>query len=803
MRHVDEEREQMTQTPPSNPRDRLRFDEAWRFAFGHAADPKLDFNFGIDHAIFTKTGISTGVLSPKFDDAGWRLLDLPHDWAVELPFDESAVFHHGFKPVGRGCPATTIGWYRKSFEIPAADSGRRITLEFDGVFRDCSAWLNGHYLGRNESGYGNFQYDCTEFTFFGAKNVLVVRVDASHFEGWWYEGAGIYRHVWLVKTAPVHVAHRGAFVRAKPGRGRAALRADIALANESDDAAAVTVRGEVLDARGNVVRTCEAGEVELPAWGRRDATLKTSLRNPALWSLETPNLYTWRTTVRQDGREVDRLDTPFGIRSIRFDPDKGFFLNNRPVKIRGTCNHQDHAGVGVALPDRLQAYRVERLKAMGCNAIRTSHNPPTPELLDACDRLGMLVMDEHRMAGVSREILGQLERLVRRDRNHPSVILWSILNEEPIQWTELGNRVAAPMARLVRRLDPTRPVTAAAWGGKGYFGVVDVLGVNYIHLGDMDQLHAEHPDEPICGTEEGSVLTTRGIYEKDAAKGYVTAYDLEFPAQWGKPSRVWVPFFENRPFLAGAFAWTGFDYRGEPAPHDKWPCVVSNFGILDNCGFAKDSFYYFQSWWTSQTVLHLLPHWNWPGREGQELDVWCYSNCDEVELFVNGRSLGRKAMERFGCLSWKAPYAPGALLAKGYKRRKLIAEKRVATTGAPAAVRLTPDRAVIAADGRDVSVVTVAVLDDNGLVVPTAGNEVSLELTGPGRIIGVGNGDPSCHEPDKFLPAPGEQPWKRSVFNGLAQIIVQAGKKPGPLRLRAAAKGLRPGAVTIGCRRNG
>ncbi|MBM4163584.1 MAG: glycoside hydrolase family 2 protein [Lentisphaerae bacterium] len=673
-------------------------------------------------------------------------------------------------------------------------------MEFDGVFRDCSAWLNGHYLGRNESGYSSFQYDCTDYTLFGEKNVLVVRVDATHFEGWFYEGAGIYRHVWLTKTAPVHVGHWGAFVQTRPGRAQAAIRTDVAVVNEGEQAATVEIRGEVIDAEGNVVQKCLKRGIALPPWGQRNVTLKITLKNPALWSLESPNLYTWRTTILQNGREVDRLDTPFGIRSIRFDPDKGFFLNNKPVKIRGTCNHQDHAGVGVALPDRIQSFRVERLKEMGCNAIRTSHNPPTPELLDACDRLGMLIMDEHRMMGSSREILGQLECLVRRDRNHPSVILWSILNEEPIQWTEMGNRVAAPMKRLVKRLDPTRPVTAGAWGEKGYFGVVDVMGVNYIFLGDMDKLHADNPTLPIVGSEEGSVLTTRGIYEKDAAKGYVTAYDLEFPSQWGKSSREWVPFFENRPFLAGTFAWTGFDYRGEPAPHDKWPCVSSNFGILDTCGFPKDSFYYFQSWWTSRTVLHFLPHWNWPGREGQEIDVWCYSNCDEVELFLNDRSLGRKAMPQLGYLSWMVPYAPGALQAKGYKRRKLIAEKRVETTGAPAAIQLTPDRAVIAADGMDVSIITVAVLDRQGRLVPVADNEVRFTLSGPGKIIGVGNGDPSCHEPDKGSDG---DPWKRSVFNGLAQIIVQAGRKTRKLKLQAEAKGLRTGTTTLALRTTG
>ncbi len=779
-----------------NSRQRLSLDEGWRFALGHASDPDQDFGFGAEMT-YAKSGEAKGATHPTFQDAAWRQVELPHDWAVELPFDAAAFNSKGFKPVGRKCSATSVGWYRRTFDIPAADANRRIAVEFDGVFRDCTVWFNGHCLGRNESGYCSFRCDCTDYARFGAQNLLVVRVDASFHEGWFYEGAGLYRHVWLTTTAPVHVGHWGAFVQAKPGRGRASIRTDVALVNESEQAATVSIRGEVIDAQGAAVQTCETSGVVLPPWGQQDVTLKTALQNPALWSLEAPHLYTWRTTVLQDGREVDRLDTPFGIRSIRFDPDKGFFLNNKPVKIRGTCNHQDHAGVGAALPDRLQAFRVERLQEMGCNAIRTSHNPPTPELLDACDRLGMLIMDEHRMMGSTPEILGQLERLVRRDRNHPCVILWSILNEEPIQGSDTGNRVGASMKRLVHRLDPTRPVTAAAWGGNGFFGAVDVMGVNYIRLGDMDKLHADHPAMPIVGSEEGSVLTTRGIYEKDATKGYVTSYDFELPG-WGKPAREWVPFFENRPFLAGTFSWTGFDYRGEPYPHDKWPCISSNFGTLDTCGFPKDTFYYFQSWWTSKTVLHLLPHWNWPGKEGQEIDVWCYSNCDEVELFLNDQSLGRKAMPRLGHLSWMVPYAPGLLLAKGYKRGKRIAEQRVETTGAPTAIQLTPDRAIIAADGRDVSVVTVGVLDGQGRPVPVASNEVRFTLSGPGKIIGVGNGDPSCHEPDKFLAGSDEQPWRRSLFNGLAQIIVQAGKEPGELKLQAEAQGLQECAAIIG-----
>jgi beta-galactosidase len=407
--------------------------------------------------------------------------------------------------------------------------------------------------------------------------------------------------------------------------------------------------------------------------------------------------------------------------------------------------------VGTALPDALQSFRVAKLKEMGDNALRTSHNEPTEELLEACDRLGMLVMDESRVFASDAANLELLENQVRRDRNHPSVFLWSLGNEEPVQSTVMSAHVAQTMQSLVHRLDPTRHVTYAASVGNEFRGansITDVRGWNY-HTGlDMDRYHQAHPQQSNIGTETASTITTRGIYTRDRARGYQTAYDDNANRRPGvDTAESWWTFFAARPWLSGGFAWTGFDYRGE----NSWPCINSHYGIMDTCGFPKDNFYYYQSWWSDKTVLHLLPHWNWPGKDGQNIDVRCLSNCEEVELFLNGVSLGRKTMPKNSHLQWMVPYAPGTLSAKGYKAGQVIAEEKVETTGAPASVKLTPDRTTINADGEDLSIITVAVTDAQGRVVPVAGNLINFDISGGGKIIGVGNGDPSCHEPDVYL----------------------------------------------------
>ena len=735
----------------ASPRERLLMDAGWRFAFGHPSDTARDFDHAISYfSYFAKAGYGDGPAAASFDDRAWRQLDLPHDWAVEAPFDSKGSTSHGFKAIGRNFPERSIGWYRKIFAIPASDLGRRISVEFDGVFRDSVVWVNGFYLGRQPSGYTSFRYDLTDYLNYGGDNVIAVRVDATMEEGWFYEGAGIYRHVWLAKTAPLHVARWGTYVTTEVGEGAASVRARTTVANDGVEAATFDVEQSIVDPDGRVVATGSLRSLSLAAGDTGEFPCSLNVPQPRLWSLESPALHRLVTTIRVGGAAVDRYETTFGIRTIRFNPDHGFFLNGRHVEIHGTNNHQDHAGVGVALPDALQDFRVARLKEIGVNAYRSSHNPPTPEFLDACDRLGLLVLDENRLMGPSPEQLGQLESMIRRDRNHPSVIIWSLGNEEwAIEGNIKGARITASMQAFAHRLDPTRRTTVAnsgGWGGTST--VIDLVGYNYINQSNPDGQHAKFPNQPGVGTEEATTPGTRGIYFDDpprARLGFKAVGDTG-----GNCEKGW-KYYAGRPFLAGLFFWTGFDYRGEPMPYE-WPEIYAQFGFLDGCGFMKDTAYYLKSWWTDEPVLHLYPHWNWPGKEGQQIDVVCFSNHEVVELFLNGVSLGKKDMPRNGHLEWKVAYAPGAIEARGYRGGRVVATTRVETTGAPVQLVLTPDHTAINSDGADVAVFTISAHDTQGRTVPTAANMVNFEITG-GRIIGVGNGDPGCHEPDRFIEA--------------------------------------------------
>ncbi len=731
----------------NSPRERLLMDFGWKFHLGN------EWGTGLNLA---KAGSSSGPAGRSFGDSSWRTVNLPHDWAIELPFDQGADGSHGFKPVGPGFAANSVAWYRRTFELPKADAGKRLWLEFDGVFRDATVFVNGWFIGHHESGYSSFRYDITDVANVGSENVVAVKVDASQFEGWFYEGAGIYRHVWLVKTSPLAIAPDGIFVYSQfknnvPGK-KVEIHVQTQLLNSQTNSARANVRYEIIGPEGKAVASARE-TAGLKPWARHDLRSEISFRSPELWSPETPRLYRLVTTVESNGQDVDRKETEFGIRTVAFDANKGFLLNGKPYELKGTCNHQDMAGVGAALPDALQYFRIAKLKEFGDNAYRTSHNAPTPELLDACDRLGMLVMDENRLLGSDPANLERFKGQILRDRNHPSVAIWSICNEESRQSAADGGRVGAHMQEFLTQLDPTRPVTAAESVGDvytGLMGALEVRGWNY-HIGqDMDNYHQKHPRQPEVGTEQGSTVSTRGIYANDKVRGYVSAYDVNAPA-WAHTAERWYGFFAVRPWLSGGFVWTGFDYRGEPTPY-SWPCINSHFGILDTCGFPKDNFWYYQAWWTDQPVLHLLPHWNWPGLEGKDIDVWCYANCQQVELFLNGQSLGRQTMTNYSHLHWPVKYAPGVLSAKGYTDGKVVSETRVETTGDADAVELAPDRPAISADGEDVSVITVSVADAQHRVVPVASNLVHFALSGPGKILGVGNGDPSCHEPDVFIP---------------------------------------------------
>lgn len=786
-----------------SPREHLLMDFGWRFAFGHPYDEEKDFGNGTGYfSYFAKAGFGDGAAAPNFDDRAWRVLDLPHDWAVEQHFSPQASFSHGYKAIGRHFPDRTIGWYRKKFIIPASDGRRRIHLAFDGVFRHSIVWINGHYLGTENSGYQSFEYDITDYLNYGGENTVAVRVDAGMEEGWFYEGAGIYRHVWLNKTSDLHVAANGGFVVSKVGDDQADITATVTLQNDGLTAKTVDIEQAIVNAEGEVVARDTVRAVSLLPFTSGEYSGVMVIRHPKLWSVDTPYLHRLITTVRAaTGGELDRYETIFGIRSIRFDPNEGFFLNGRRLEIKGTNNHQDHAGVGTAMPDALQIYRVASLKALGANAWRCSHNPPAPELLDACDRLGMLVIDENRLMGTAATQLDDFKHQILRDRNHPSVIAWSIGNEEwAIENNMTGARIATTLQGYVKSIDSTRAVTAAFSGGwgQGLSAVMDLIGYNYIAQERPDEQHKKFPWQSGWGTEEGSTFATRGIYVDDSARHWLAAYDRKPRPAAYSIEEGW-KFYAARPFLAGMFIWTGFDYRGEATPFG-WPSVGSYFGMLDQCGFLKDDAWYLKAWWTKDTILHLLPHWNWgaaegasnrTGGEGQSIPVWAYSNCDAVELFLNGRSLGKKNMPVNGHLEWAVTYHPGTLAAVGYKNGRPIAHETVRTTGEAVAVHLAANKE-LAADREDISVITMDTRDRQGLHVPTATNEIHLRISGPGKIIGVGNGDPTSLEADRY-----DTGWRRKLFSGLAQVIIQSTDEPGEIRLEADAEGLAPAVLII------
>jgi len=764
------------------PREQLLFDFGWKFQFGNGADPAHDLNFGMNQGDFSKTG-EFGFAKAKFDDSKWRPLNLPHDWAVELPFvHDDEQQSHGYKPIGRRYPETSVGWYRRAFDIPSSDAGRRISVQFDGAFRSVIIFVNGCFIGRNDNGYAPFEFDLTDFLAYGEKNYIVARVDASFGDGWFYEGAGIYRHVWLTKTDSLHLGKWESYVRSSVNDSAAVLMLGTVVENQGKQAETAKVSWQILDAEGKTVATAESPEQQVGADASASFSATANLANPALWAVDAPNLYTAIATVESGGKARDAERISFGVRTAVFDADKGFFLNGKSLKIQGTCNHQDHAGVGAALPDRLQWFRLGVLRGMGCNAVRTSHNMPTPEWVEACDRMGMMMMCETRQMSSNPEGMAQLEVMVKRYRNSPSIILWSAGNEEgELQgpMAEQGARIAASMVERCHELDPTRVVSAAVNGNneKGVSDAFDIIGFNY-NLQFPDKFHAEHPKRPIYGSETSSAISTRGIYSTDPLRNWVNDYDGV--VSWGETAEEWWKFYGTREWEAGGFAWTGFDYRGEPTPYG-WPSINSQFGIVDMCGFPKDTFFYYKAWWGKEPSLHLFPHWNFEGKEGETIPVWVYSNLDEVELFVNGVSAGSQKVPYLGHVEWKVSYVPGVIEARALKDGKVVLTEKRETTGITTQIRLTADRTEINADGEDIAIITIEALDKDGRAVPTADNLIGFKIEGEGALLGVGNGDPNCQQSDK-------EP-RRSLFNGLAQLIVQSNKRGGEIRIEAFKEG--------------
>lgn len=781
-------------------RDRINFNSNWEFRNG---------DIPIRYAV--KSGMTGGITdvgtgheegewleiayADKANigvDDGWRAVALPHDWCVESEYvnDPEA----GTRPGSHGYLPSGIGFYRKFFHVSASELGRRMTLHFDGVTGRSTVWVNGHLVGERFGGYTGFHYDVSEILRYGDEgtNVILVRVDATDYEGWWYEGGGIYRNVWLQSTEALHIGHLGTYVTTPViTEQQAAVRIRTEIRNESAKDRIFELRTRLVEKKnGHMVAESVSGS-EAGSWGEVKVEQRLTVALPQLWSPEQPFLYKAVSEIWENRVLVDRYETTFGIRSIRFDANQGFLLNGEPYAIKGTCNHQDFAGCGVAVPKAIIAYKMKLLKEMGCNAYRSAHHPPTPELLDWCDEHGMLVMDENRKLDSSARGIGELQSMLIRDRNHPSVILWSLENEEVLEGTSMGARMLKTLSEITHSIDDTRPTLASmnhGWNDNGYGDAVDIVGYNYGHRGTYAEHHERYPERLMIASEAASYMSTRGIYSSDPKRGFCSSYGIDSPS-WGCSPEIALLDAARYPFLGGVFLWTGFDYRGEPTPYE-WPCINSHSGMMDTCGFPKDIYYFVKSVWTDQPIVHVMPHWNWPEKEGELIDVRVYSNCDRVELFLNGQSLGERCVDRLSHLEWKITYKPGVLKAIGRRSGKAVAECVRNTTGSATALRLEPDRATIHADGADAVAIRVSVVDAQGNIVPDSDHHVEFAIEGAGRIYGVGNGNPSSHEPDKASC--------RKLFNGRGLVIVQSNGDDGDIRLSASSPGLLPDHITIG-----
>jgi beta-galactosidase len=757
--------------------------QGWRFHEGDVPFPEpADHNATY---LSVKAGNATGAAAFDFDDSDWPQVVLPHDWAIAQAVSESANVSEGYRPRG-------IGWYRRLLRLAPEQQGRRLELHFDAIASHATIWVNGSEVAHSFSGYSGVVVDITPFARYGdALNWIAIRVDAQVREGWWYEGAGLYRHAWLVSRPETSIATDGVYCDPVAGAdGSWSVPVAVTLENVGTHDSEVTIAARLLGPDGRLVVQGRAG-AKVPVLGQAEARLALDPGAVVLWSPDAPVLYSLEVDLLRDGAVVDRRQVALGFRVIAFGAAVGMTVNGVPTKLKGVCIHQDHAGVGTAIPDSLALWRLQRLKAMGCNAIRMTHAAPAREVLDWCDRLGFLVMTENRLFNPAPDYMAQLEWMVRRDRNHPSVILWSVFNEEPMQGTYAGVEMLRRMHAAVRRLDTQRPVTGAMNGAfynpDNVSTVLDLVGFNY-YQNEYDKFHALHPDKPITSSEDTSAYETRGAFASDPAAHVVTSFDKE-SASWGATHRETWKMIAERPFVAGGFVWTGFDYHGEPTPY-AWPTVSSFFGILDLCGFPKTAFGIRSAQWREDApMVWLAPHWTWPGREGEAMELFAITNAEALELRLNGQVIEQVAKaDRVMGHTFKAVYAPGRLEALAFSGGKLVARAVHETAGPPVALRLTPARDALASDGEDAQPITVDAVDAKGRHVPIANLAVDFAVAG-GSILGLGNGDPNSHESEKGT--------HRALFNGLAQVIVQGDDSGRRLTLRASAAGLRPASVSL------
>lgn len=783
----------ITASASVSPRERILINNNWRFNYGHAGDMMKDYTHGTEYFTYLAKAASSdhnkGPVMPDFDDWGWTKVNLPHDWVVDLPYSPDASHSHGYKQVGWKWPENSVGWYRYRLYVPEEDRGKRIQICFEGIFRDAQVFCNGFYLGEEPSGYTDQVYDLTEYLDYNATNYIVVRADASTEEGWYYEGAGIYRNVWLTKTEPVYVPESGVkidqrfFTDSHSWKNSASLDIEAQVVNKGRRTESVMVEQVLKDADGRIAGRTERTKARVAPQEKITVKQNLKIKEPHLWNLDDPYLYTLTTRIFIGNRLVDEYPVVTGIRSVLFDKDKGLLINHKPVKIKGVNLHLDHAAVGAAVPDELWRYRIERLKSMGVNTIRSSHNPASPAMLDICDQVGMLVIDENRLMGINDEHFRLLERMIRRDYNHPSVIVWSIGNEEwAIEGNDKGRIIAEAMTDFVHTLDPMRPSSAGIAGGNVLLEGIDLIGYNYIIQNQVEPNREKHPDWKAMGSEETTGCGTRNVYWTDTEKGWMEPLNRSGIPGVENVIERGMKYYTERNHLAGVCYWTGFDYRGEPNPM-KWPATGSQFGILDYCGFDKDEAWYLRSCWLDEPVLHIFPHWNLDGWEGKKVSVWAYSNCDQVQLWVNGKNLGRKDMPSLGHLTWDAVYKPGKVIAVGYKNGKKVIRKEIVTTGEPEGLVLVPHKKELAADGQDISVIDISVVDSEGREVPDADIPVTFSIDGPGQILGYGNGDPGFKDVER------DPDFKSSSldiksFRGKAQVIVRSVEgKPGKIRI--------------------
>jgi len=778
-----------------SPRSRVSFNKNWKFFLGD--EPKAK--------------------NTTFNDAKWRKLTLPHDWSIEGKFDEK----NPAKPEGGGLP-TGIGWYRKDFITPANFQNRITTIEFDGVYKNSEVWLNGQFIGKRPYGYISFSYDLSKYLKAG-KNTIVVKVDNSaQPDSRWYSGSGIYRNVWLTSTSKVAIAHWGIKVDPQLSADRSSVLVNIGtiIYNKTKKNQTAALINSIYDESGKLIKKSNPYFLKLDT-GNRDMTTDLSIKNPILWSVDNPKQYKLVTEILQNGKVIDSKITLFGVRSFNFDAKTGFSLNGKSMKIQGVCLHHDLGALGAAINTRAIERQLEIMKAMGVNAIRTAHNPPAPEFLDLCDKMGFLVMDEAFDMWAKKKNKNDyhldfptwhrrdLEDMVKRDINHPSIILWSIGNEIREQFDSTGIALTKELVTIVKNLDRTRPVMSALTetiAEKNFIyqaGALDIYGLNYNHKKYKD-FPVNYPNVKFLAAETTSALETRGYYDtadtirrwpRDGKTKFTegnkdwaaSAYD-NVSAYWGSTHEETLKEAKKYDHVSGIFVWTGFDYLGEPLPY-PWPARSSYFGIVDLAGFPKDSYYLYQSEWANKPVLHLLPHWNW--QAGKSVEVWTYyNNADEVELYLNGKSLGKKRKQGEDLhVMWNVNYEAGTLKAISRKDGKEVLVREIKTAGAPAKIELIADRKNIKADGKDLSFITVRILDKDGNLVPNADNLVNFKIEGEGFVAGVDNGFQASLEPFKAN--------YRKAYNGLCLAIIQAKEKAGTIKITAASNGLTSSSITI------